>query len=396
MLIDIIGSRVLRKVTEFKNFPFYINNFAINQSFLTLTSDPIPTSMKDIDTTDLTEITIAYRDLNKGQWEKFLESKSEVLMIDLIGELRTVAAYNNSYYNADTLKYLGNVKYKKLNRIEHFRKLIDLFDEEFFDLINRYDKVFLIKIEPNDGAEKSFLEGIYRVLEPKIDNKLLINISSENIDNIYDAPLEFYHDINVALKKYVSDGYENQLLFDEQLKGNNLSVFINYLEKREYIFDLLKDGQTVQSSPKTTNRYYNFKLNSPGKYRIRVNLVDESIQPRLSKTYIFNPHSDAKQFKYIELPDNDNMWMIDVITNQSNVEGYIGSPYSYPFGYNGLPVYDETEINTSYLKSDQLLSLTLQLVKEMDHISFTQFINSIDKDENQDLLDFVNYLRTKR
>lgn len=396
MLIDIIGSKVFRKVTEFKNFPFYINNFAINQSFLTLTSDPIPTSMKDIDTTDLTDITIAYRDLNKGQWEQFLESKSEVLMIDLLSELRAVATYNDSYYSVDTLKYLGNIKYKKLSRIEHFRKFIELFDDAFLNLINRYEKVFLIKIEPNDDDEKEFLEGIYNILEPKIDNKLLINIPSDNIDNIYDAPLEFYHEINVALKKYVSDGYENQLLFDEQLIDNNLSVFMNYLGDREYIFDLLKDGQTIQSSKSTKNRFHSFKLSTPGKYRMRVNLVDESIKPRLSKTYIYNPHKDIKQFKYIELPNHDNMWMIDVITNQTDVEGYIGSPYSFPFGYNDLPVYDASEINAPYLQSQQLLSLTLQIVKEMDHISFTQFINSFEKEENRDLLDFINYLRTKR
>src|SRR5699024_11620355 len=67
-------------ITEFKNFPYRVNNFIIDQSILTLTSVPIPTSMKDINTTELTDITIAHRDLNKGQWEKFENSNSSVLI----------------------------------------------------------------------------------------------------------------------------------------------------------------------------------------------------------------------------------------------------------------------------------------------------------------------------
>ncbi len=396
MLIDIIGSKVFRKVTEFKNFPFYINNFAINQSFLTLTSDPIPTSMKDINTTDLTDITIAYRDLNKGQWKQFLESKSEVLMIDLLGELRPVSEYKNSYYSSDTLKYLGDIQHTKLTRIEQFREIINLFDDEFFNFINSYEKVFLVKIEPNLTEDKAFINGIYNILEPKIKNKILINVPSTDVNNIFDAPLEFYHEVNVALKKYVSDGYENQLLFDERLVDNKLSVFMNYLEEREYIFELLKDGQTIKTSPKTRDRFIEFKLKEPGKYRIRVNLVDESINPRLSQTYIYRPNKSTTQFKYIELPDSDNMWMVDVITNQTDIEGYVGSPYTYPFGYNDLPVYDSTEVDAPYLKTDQLLSLTLQNVKDMDHIAFTQFINTFKEHGDTALLDFINYLRTQR
>ena len=48
MKIDIIGSQFASRLTEFRSFPYDVNNFAAGQSFLSLLSKPYPVEMKDI------------------------------------------------------------------------------------------------------------------------------------------------------------------------------------------------------------------------------------------------------------------------------------------------------------------------------------------------------------
>src|SRR5699024_12460868 len=88
--------------------------------------------------------------------------------------------------------------------------------------------------------------------------------------------------------------YHDQMLFDEKLKDDELSVFINHIEPREYVYELYKDGQSWKMSDPTTSRFYKFNLKEKGRYRIRVNLTDESVNPRFIQSYKFN------LFYYIE------------------------------------------------------------------------------------------------
>ena len=86
MKIDIIGSQFASRLTEFRSFPYDVNNFAAGQSFLSLLSKPYPVEMKDINTSDIVEISTAHRDLNKANLAKLQESRAEILMIDVLSE----------------------------------------------------------------------------------------------------------------------------------------------------------------------------------------------------------------------------------------------------------------------------------------------------------------------
>ncbi|HJE20204.1 MAG TPA: DUF6270 domain-containing protein [Aliicoccus persicus] len=397
MLVDIIGSRVLRHVTEFKNFPYKVNNFIIDQSILTLTSEPIPTSMKDINTTELTDITIAHRDLNKGQWEKFKKSNSSVLIIDLLGELRSISEYKQSYYNTDSLEYININSGKKLSRVEQFRLLQKYIDDSFIDVLNQYEKVIIVKFIEDNSEESDFIAGIFDMFEEKVENKLLLEyIVGKDIDK-FDAPIEFYHEINMDIKRFESDSYESQLLFNELLLDNELSVYMNFIGDREYIYELYKNGKSFKKSKPTRSRFFKFQLKEPAKYRIRVNLVDNSIQPRLSKTYEFTTDSHSnKASQFIEMPDKNNLWLLDVLIDTTNIEGIIGNPFKYGEGYQGIPVYDPSEVKQDFLPASKLLSTALKKISEMDHITFTRFLKNNEDSNNTLLIDFLTYLRSKR
>lgn len=397
MLVDIIGSRVLRHVTEFKNFPYKVNNFIIDQSILTLTSEPIPTSMKDINTTELTDITIAHRDLNKGQWEKFEKSNSTILILDLLGELRSVSEYNKSFYNTESLGYININTGKKLSRIEQFRMLQEYIDESFINVLNQYEKVIFVKFIEDNSEESDFITGIFNMFEEKVENKLLLEyVVDKNIDKFH-APIEFYHEINMDIKRFESDSYENQLLFNELLIDNELSVYMNYIGDREYIYELFKNGKPFKKSKPTRSRFFKFKLKETAKYRIRVNLVDNSIKPRLSKTYEFRTESHSnKANRFIEMPDKNNLWLLDVLIDTTELEGIVGNPFKYRDGYQGIPVYDYSEVRHEIIPASKLLSMALEKIADMDHITFTKFLKNNENSSNQLLIEFLTYLRSKR
>ena len=124
MKIDIIGSKFTRKLTEFKNFRFEVNNIVEGQSILSLLSDPYETTMKEINTTDLNDITVAYRDLNKLLYSNLKNSDSEILLIELLSELNSISEFNHSYYNTSSLELLSEeIEYETLTNIEKFRAL---------------------------------------------------------------------------------------------------------------------------------------------------------------------------------------------------------------------------------------------------------------------------------
>jgi hypothetical protein len=62
-----------------------------------------------------------------------------------------------------------------------------------------------------------------------------------------DAPIEIYEGLVQQLRKFNSDNYENQLLFDEKLEDNILSVYMNYIEPRYYVYELYKDGNRIRN-----------------------------------------------------------------------------------------------------------------------------------------------------
>ncbi|WP_091472476.1 DUF6270 domain-containing protein [Aliicoccus persicus] len=397
MLVDILGSRVLRHVTEFKNFPYKVNNFIIDQSILTLTSEPIPTSMKDINTTELTDITIAHRDLNKGQWEKFEQSHSSVLIIDLLGELRSISEYNNSYYNTDSLKYININSGKKLSRIKQFRLLQEYIDDSFIEVLNRYEKVIIVKFVEDNSEESDFINGIFDMFEERIENKLLLEYIVDKNVNKFRAPIEFYHEINMDIKRFESDSYENQLLFNELLIDNELKVYINYIGDREYIYELFKNGKPFKKSKPTNSRFFKFQLKESAKYRIRVNLVDESIKPRLSKTYEYYKQSSTdKTITFVEMPDKNNLWLLDVLIDTSEINGIVGNLFKYKDGYQDIPVYDYSEVTHDFIPASKLLSIALEKIADMDHITFTRFLKNNEDSNNPLLVEFLTFLRAKR
>src|SRR5699024_8454374 len=369
MKVDIIGSKFMRKLTEFKNFRFEVNNIVEEQSILSLLSEPYETTMKDINTTDLNDITVAYRDLNKLLYSKLKDSDSEILLIELLSELNDISEFNHSYYNTSSLELLyDDVEGNSLSNIEKFRALQRRIDE-FLKLINQYEKVIFIKILPKDKEQKDFIEGLYKTLEENIEQKLILTVDNEGLDENFEAPLEFYNKVNDDLRKFSSDNYYNQLLFDESLQDNLLSVYINHVEEREYVFELYKNGRPFKSSDPTTKRYFEFQLDEPAKYRIRVNLTNEEINPRFSQTYEFNPTAKTVDVKndsrYVEIPSVDSLWMLNSILQKHEVLGLIGNAYLYPNGYAGYKVFLPEEISGNYTRKENLFNMAINSVSEM-------------------------------
>ena len=109
MKIDIIGSQFAGRLTEFRSFPYDVNNFVTGQSFLSLLSKPYPAAMKDLNTSDIVKISTAHRDLNKANLNKLQESRAEVLMVDLLSEMNTLVKYNGSYFNRQSFELLDEV-----------------------------------------------------------------------------------------------------------------------------------------------------------------------------------------------------------------------------------------------------------------------------------------------
>src|SRR5699024_328451 len=179
---------------------------------------PYETTMKEIDTTDLNDITVAFRDLNKLLYSNLKKSESEILIVELLSELNSIAEFNHSYYNTTSLDLLyEKVDYKILYNIEKFRALQRRIDE-FLNLIKQYDKVIFIKIIPKEEEQKDFIEGLYKTMEDNIEQKLILTVDNEDLDENFEAPLEFYNKVNDDLRKFSSDNYYNQLLFDESLQ----------------------------------------------------------------------------------------------------------------------------------------------------------------------------------
>ncbi|WP_462420175.1 DUF6270 domain-containing protein [Salinicoccus sp. Marseille-QA3877] len=401
MKVDIIGSKFTRKLTEFKNFRFEVNNIVEGQSILSLLSDPYETTMKDINTTDLNDITVAYRDLNKLLYSKLKDSDSKILIIELLSELNDISEFNHSFYNTSSLELLDeNVESNSLSNIEKFRALQRRIDE-FLKLMNRYEKVIFIKILPKEKEQKDFIEGLYKILEGNIEQKLILTVDNEGLDENLEAPLEFYNKVNDNLRKFSSDNYYNQLLFDESLQDNLLSVYINHVEEREYVYELYKNGKPFKSSEPTTNRYFEFKLDESAKYRIRVNLTNEEVNPRFSQTYEFNPSAktaDAKiDLKYVEIPSFQNLWMLDIILQKHELLGLIGNAYLHPNGYAGYNVFLPEEIQKKYTKKENLLNMAVSTVSQMSTEEFNDFINDNTHLKLVDpvIFDFLTFLNKK-
>src|SRR5690625_1733666 len=265
MKTDIIGSKFTRKLSEFKNFRFEVNNMVADQSILSIFSEPYEVTMKDINTTDLKEITVAYRDLNKSLYPNLKNSDSDTIIVELLSELNSISELNNSFYNTSSLELLNDdVNYRHLKTIEKFRAFQRYIDQ-FITLLNQYEKVIFLKLLPKSEEDKKFISALYQMLESRIDHKLSLSIEHEIQPEKSDVPLEVYDQINDDLRKFSSDNYHNQLLFDEMLVDNKLSVYINYVEEREYFYELYKNGKPYKSSRPTTSRYCEYTLTEPGK-----------------------------------------------------------------------------------------------------------------------------------
>lgn len=401
MKIDIIGSKFTRKLTEFKNFRFEVNNIVEGQSILSLLSDPYETTMKEINTTDLNDITVAFRDLNKLLYSNLKSSDSEILIIELLSELNSISEFNHSYYNTSSLELLNEkVKYRSLSNIEKFRALQRSLNE-FLRLVNQYEKVIFIKILPKRKEQKDFIDGLYKTMEDNVEQKLILTVTNDDLDENLEAPLEFYNKVNDDLRKFSSDNYYNQLLFDESLKDDILSVYINHVEKREYVYELYKNGKKYKSSEPTTERYFAFQLDEPAKYRIRVNLTSEEVNPRFSQTYEYNPGSKSteakKEIQYVEIPSNDNLWMLDILLQKHEFQDLIGNAYRYPNGYSGYNVLLPEEVNEPYLRKEEILDMAVNTVSAMSNDEFHQFSqdNAHLKLSNPAIFDFLNFLNKK-
>lgn len=160
MKIDIIGSKFTRKLTEFKNFRFEVNNIVEGQSILSLLSDPYEVTMKDINTTDLNDITVAYRDLNKLLYPNLASSKSEVIFVELLSELNNIVEHEHSFYNSSSFELLYDAPtVKTLSTIEKFRAIQSYLDA-FIRLLKKYDKVIFIKILPKEKEALDFIKGL--------------------------------------------------------------------------------------------------------------------------------------------------------------------------------------------------------------------------------------------
>lgn len=383
MKIDIIGSKFSSKLTEFRSFPYSVNNFIAGTSLLSLFSEPYPKAMKDINTSDIVEISTAHRDLNKANLEKLKESNSEVLMIDLLSELNDIVVYNGAYFNRRSFELIDdNIDYQTVRKIDQFRALRDRI-KDVLTLAQRYDKVILIDVLPNNDYD-TFISGLYELLYNNIENKLVISAGNDAVKDILNAPLEIYDAVNQQLRKINSDNYENQLLFDEKLEGKILSVFMNYVEERHYIYELYKDGRPFKKSHRTDSRFCQFHLDEAGKYRIRVTAEVDNIKPRFSDTFVYNPKTISakdKSYQYVEMPSEEYLWMLNLILSTSNFKGLVGNPFRYVDGYNGLDVFLKEEVNADYIKKEDLLEMALNILYDLNKDDLETFIV-----DNQDAL----------
>lgn len=356
MKVDIIGSPMIKKITEFKKFPYKINNFISGQSLLSLISTPFPVDMVDLDTDDLHIISTAYRDFNKSQFDAFRKSESEILILDLLSELNPVCQFNQGYFNQSSMELLKDVPdYTNLSHIEKFHALQDN-QQKIFSFLSKYQKIIIIKPDTLGDIESDFLNALYGMIQDEFKNHLVLTLPEPpKGKNYFNAPIEYFDSINFNLKKFTSDNYYNQMLFDETLDNDEISVFINHIEPREYIYELYKDGQSVQVSDPTTSRFYKFILSEKGKYRIRVNLTDESVNPRFSDTYKFTPDSsrDSNQISYVEMPSTSDLWMLNYVLEHQKIKGIIGNPFKFPAGYKDTPV-----IQADGIKENSILRKT--------------------------------------
>lgn len=357
MKVDIIGSEMVKKLTAFKNFPYKINNFISGQSLLSLISSPYPVDMMDLETDDIHVISTAYRDFNKSLFSSFQSSDSETLILDLMSELNEVCQYNLGYFNQSSMELLKEAPgYTNLSQIEKFRAFQDN-KEQVFSFLDKYEKIIIIKPDGSKDIDSDFLNALYEMIQKEFENHLVLTIpEAPEGKNHFNAPIEYYDSINFNLKKFTSDNYYDQMLFDETLSDNELSVFINHIEEREYVYELYKDGRSWNISEPTTARFYKFFLTEKGNYRIRVNLTDESVNPRFTDTYTFNPSSEieGRNIEYVEMPPVADTWMLDYILNHESIKAILGNPFKYPDGYKGLKVVqpEETKKDSTLFKTE--------------------------------------------
>lgn len=394
MKIDIIGSNFASRLTEFRSFPYDVNIFVSGQSFLSLLSKPYPVSMKDINTSDIVEISTAHRDLNKANLGKLQESRSEVLMIDLLSELNELVKYDGSYFNKESFKLIDEeIEYEDLRKIDQFKALKKHLNK-IIELTSFYEQVILLNVSTNNEHD-DFINAIYDLLYNSIDNKLVISADSLNIKNIFNAPIEAYDSIVQQLRKFNSDNYENQLLFDEKLEDDILSVYMNYIEPRHYVYELYKDGKPYKKSHRTDSRYCQFKLDEPGKYRIRVAPDSENIKPRFSQTYEFTPGIVTKKKalpKFAEMPGKTSEWMLLLLLDRVEIKGIVGNPYKYTEGFNGIEVYQSEEMTKPYIKREELTELSLSLLEEMPKKELSLFMTENEQVISQASLPMQNYM----
>ena len=398
MKIDIIGSTFASRLTEFRNFPYDVNIFVSGQSFLSLLSKPYPVSMKDINTSDIVEISTAHRDLNKANLAKLQESRSEVLMIDLLSELNPLVKYNGSYFNRESFELIDEkIEYEDLRKIDQFKALKKHLDK-IIELTSFYEQVILLNVTPGNEHD-DFIKGMYELLYNSIGNKLVISADNTNIKDIFNAPIEAYDSIVQQLRKFNSDNYENQLLFDEKLEDDILSVYMNYIEPRHYVYELYKDGHPYKKSHKTDSRYCQFKLDEGGKYRIRVTPDTESVKPRFSQTYEYQPGNISKNgniAEYAEMPGKTGEWMLLLILARMNIKGFVGNPYKYPEGFKDLNVYQEEEMTAPYIKREELIELSLSLLEDMSKEELTDFVNQnqqVITQASSSIQNYINFLQ---
>ena len=377
MKIDIIGSTFASRLTEFRNFPYDVNIFVSGQSFLSLLSKPYPVSMKDINTSDIVEISTAHRDLNKANLSKLQESRSEILMIDLLSELNPLVKYNGSYFNKESFELIDEkIEYEDLRKIDQFKALKKHLDK-IIELTNFYDQVILLNITPGNEHD-DFINGMYELLYNSIDNKLVISADSSSVKDIFNAPIEAYDSIVQQLRKFNSDNYENQLLFDEKMEGDILSVYMNYIEERHYVYELYKDGRPYKKSHRTDSRYCQFKLDQTGKYRIRVTPDIENVKARFSQTYVYKSDiasAGGSAAEYAEMPGSKNEWMLSLILDRMTIKGIVGNPYKYPEGFKGMDVYQKEEMKAPYIKRENLPEISLALLEDMSKEELSAFVN---------------------
>lgn len=398
MKIDIIGSRFTGRLTEFRSFPYDVNIFVSGQSFLSLLSKPYPVSMKDINTSDIAEISTAHRDLNKANLVNLQESRAEVLMIDLLSELNTLVKYDGSYFNKQSFALLDtDVEYESVRKIDQF-KAVKQHINKIIELTAYYKQVILIDVLPNNEHD-DFIAGIYEMLYSSIENKLVLSADNQGVSDMLNAPIEVYDGIVQQLRKFNSDNYENQLLFDEKLEGDILSVYMNYIEERYYVYELYKDGQPYKKSHRTDSRYCQFKLDQAGKYRIRVTPDTDNVKARFSQTYVYKSDSvsaGSPAAEYAEMPGSKNEWMLTLILDRMTIKGIVGNPYKYPEGFKSLDVYQKEEMKAPYIKRENLPEISLALLEDMSKEELSAFVNEHKKNISQAsaaMQKYINFLQ---